>query len=46
MLFDDYKSPWEDEELTMLRDASRKFFQNEFRPKLERWNAQEALPNG
>ena len=39
-LFENYDSPWMNEELTLLRDASAKFFATEFKPKLERWNAQ------
>ncbi|MEZ5596050.1 MAG: acyl-CoA dehydrogenase family protein [Pseudomonadales bacterium] len=40
MLFQNYQIPWEDDELRMLRDASRKFFQTEFRPRLDSWIAQ------
>ena len=40
MLFENYVSPWENEELTILRDAARKFFESEFKPKVEQWNAQ------
>lgn len=37
MLFENYRSPWINEELTLLQDAARKFFSNEFAPHNERW---------
>jgi acyl-CoA dehydrogenase len=40
MLYENYESPWLDDELRMLQDAARKFFENEFRPQNERWIAQ------
>ena len=35
-----YRSPWLNEELDMLRDAARKFFEREFKPHNERWLTQ------
>ena len=32
-----YESPWMNEELRILRDAARKFFETEFKPHNERW---------
>jgi acyl-CoA dehydrogenase len=40
MLYPNYESPWLNEELRMLRDAARKFFETEFKPLNERWIAQ------
>lgn len=37
MLFENYRSPWLDEELTLLQDASRRFFETEFVPHGDRW---------
>ena len=34
---DNYVAPWMDEELTILQDAVRKFYQNEFIPLTEKW---------
>lgn len=34
---DNYESPWMNEELRILRDAARKFFEAEFKPHNERW---------
>lgn len=36
-VFENYQSPWFDDELRMLQDASRRFFQNEFVPHYDRW---------
>lgn len=36
-IFENYESPWLDDELRMLRDASKKFFVTEFTPHNERW---------
>lgn len=36
-LFENYRSPWLTEELSMLADAARKFFETEFMPHAERW---------
>lgn len=36
----DIKSPWMDEELTIMRDAVRKFIAREFTPKAEQWDKQ------
>ena len=38
-LFENYSSPWMNDELTMLRDAARKFFTSELAPQQERWEA-------
>ncbi|MEZ5552055.1 MAG: acyl-CoA dehydrogenase family protein [Pseudomonadales bacterium] len=37
MLYDNYQSPWLDDELRMLQDAARKFFEAEFAPRNEAW---------
>ena len=37
MLYENYHSPWLDEELRMLQDAARKFFTKEFLPLNEQW---------
>ena len=39
-MFDNYVSPWMDEELSLMRDAVGKFFQREFLPKTEQWEKQ------
>ena len=36
-LFENYTSPWMNDELAMLRDAARKFFTTELAPQQERW---------
>ncbi|MBM4203825.1 MAG: acyl-CoA dehydrogenase [Gammaproteobacteria bacterium] len=36
-LFQNYTSPWENDELRILRDAARRFFQNELKPHNDRW---------
>ena len=36
-LYENYRSPWLNEELDMLRDAARRFFEREFKPHNERW---------
>ena len=38
-LFENYTSPWMNDELAMLRDAARKFFTSELAPQQERWEA-------
>jgi len=38
-LFENYTPPWMNDELTMLRDAARKFFMTELAPQQERWEA-------
>ena len=43
MLYENYQSPWLDDELNILRDAAGKFFDQEFVPNLERWLAQGEL---
>jgi acyl-CoA dehydrogenase len=43
MLYDNYQSPWLDDELNILRDAAGKFFDQEFVPHLERWIEQGEL---
>ncbi|MFW6093338.1 MAG: acyl-CoA dehydrogenase family protein [Pseudomonadota bacterium] len=40
MLYENYQSPWLDDELRILQDAAGKFFQTEFAPLNERWIAQ------
>jgi len=37
MLYENYRSPWLDEELRMLQDAAGKFFTREFLPLNEQW---------
>ena len=32
-----YQSPWMNEELGILRDAAKRFFEREFAPQNERW---------
>lgn len=39
-----YKSPWMNEELTMLQDAARRFFETECAPHEERW-AKQQMPD-
>jgi acyl-CoA dehydrogenase len=36
-LFENYTSPWLNDELRMLQDAAKKFFATEFEPHNERW---------
>ena len=36
-IFENYESPWLNDELNILRDAARKFFATEFKPHNERW---------
>ena len=43
MLYENYQSPWLDDELNILRDAAGKFFDQEFVPHLERWIEQGEL---
>ncbi len=43
MLYENYQSPWLDDELNILRDAAGKFFDQEFVPNLERWLDQGEL---
>ncbi len=43
MLYENYQSPWLDDELNILRDAAGKFFDQEFVPHLERWLEQGEL---
>lgn len=38
-LFENYSPPWMDEELSILRDAARKFFTTELAPQQETWEA-------
>ncbi|MFU8815441.1 MAG: acyl-CoA dehydrogenase family protein [Pseudomonadales bacterium] len=40
MLHENYQSPWLDDELRILQDAARKFFEQEFKPLNEQWIAQ------
>jgi acyl-CoA dehydrogenase len=37
MLYENYQTPWENDELRILRDAAGKFFAQEFAPKTDRW---------
>ena len=37
MLFENYQSPWLDEELKILQDAAQRFYQKEFVPLNEKW---------
>ena len=37
MLYENYRSPWLDDELNILRDAAGRFFEQEFVPENERW---------
>ncbi len=37
MRYENYQSPWLDDELNILRDAAGKFFDQEFVPERERW---------
>ena len=43
MLYENYQSPWLDDELNILRDAAGKFFDQEFVPNIERWLEQGEL---
>lgn len=36
-IFENYESPWLNEELRILQDATRKFFNDEFVPRNEQW---------
>ncbi len=40
MLYENYQSPWLNDELRILQDAARKFFEQEFKPHNDRWIAQ------
>ena len=37
-IFENYESPWLNDELRILQDAARKFFTSEFTPHLDKWN--------
>ena len=37
-IFENYESPWLNDELIMLQDAAKKFFATEFKPQAEQWN--------
>jgi len=43
MLYENYQSPWLDDELNILRDAAGRFFDQEFMPHLPRWLEQGEL---
>ncbi len=43
MLYENYQSPWLDDELNILRDAAGKFFDAEFVPENERWLSEGQL---
>ena len=36
-IFENYESPWMNEELSILRDAAKRFFETEFVPHNEKW---------
>ncbi|MEM7002823.1 MAG: acyl-CoA dehydrogenase family protein [Pseudomonadota bacterium] len=36
-IFENYDSPWLNDELRILRDAAAKFFKNEFAPQVDTW---------
>ena len=36
-IFENYESPWMDDELSILRDAANRFFSTEFVPHKDRW---------
>ena len=36
-IFENYESPWLNDELRILQDAAAKFFQTEFTPHVDRW---------
>ena len=40
MLLNKYQPPWMDEELTLLRNAVRRFFEREFVPLMPKWEQQ------
>jgi acyl-CoA dehydrogenase len=40
MVFENYQSPWMDEELQILRDSVRKFYEREFLPLMPKWEKQ------
>lgn len=40
MMFENYKSPWMDEELQIMRDSVAKFLKKEFVPCMEKWDKQ------
>ena len=42
-LYENYTSPWLDDELRMLQDAANKFYRQEFLPLNEKWLAQGKL---
>ncbi len=43
-IFENYESPWLNEELRILQDAAAKFFQTEFSPHYEDWLAAGKVP--
>jgi len=40
MLYENYQSPWLDDELRILRDAATRFFEQEFKPHNAQWISQ------
>ena len=38
-----YRSPWMDEELDMLRQTARRFFENEVVPDADKWRKQHYI---
>jgi acyl-CoA dehydrogenase len=43
-IFENYESPWLNEELRILQDAAAKFFSTEFKPYYEDWLADGKVP--
>ncbi len=43
-IFENYESPWLNEELRILQDAAKKFFASEFVPHNEQWEADGQVP--
>ena len=39
-MLENYQSPWMDEELSIMRDAVRKFIEREFAPRASTWDKQ------
>ena len=36
-IFENYESPWMNDELSILRDAAKRFFNKEFVPNKDQW---------
>ena len=41
-----YEAPWMNDELRILKDAAKKFFEQEFVPEAARWNAEGVVDKG